>query len=107
MSGFPWYGRQVETVTLTQVFTPVRVNSLPCPHCGDKMTVVIPQHQADQLFAPRPGRQPMQVIFAPDTQVKAVTDAGEVWVDCDADFRERFISGMCPACWAEIYGEED
>jgi hypothetical protein len=33
--------------------------------------------------------------------------AQDVFPELDAETRERFISGVCPPCWEEMYPEEE
>lgn len=66
----------------------VEIHSLPCPGCGDHITIAatVPQFMAYM----RRG-QFVQNVFP----------------ELDDDTRERFISGVCPTCWEEMYPEEE
>jgi predicted RNA-binding Zn-ribbon protein involved in translation (DUF1610 family) len=63
-----------------------QVSSLPCPQCGESLTLTI---TGPQLWAYNQGGY--------------ITD---VFPDMDADNRERFISGVCPPCWNMMFPDE-
>ena len=65
----------------------VEVHSLPCPGCGDRITIAA---TVPQFMAYMSRGQFVQDIFP----------------ELDAETRERFISGVCPPCWEEMYPEE-
>lgn len=65
--------------TKTEDLSGYEVTSLPCPMCGDQISVVIDRQK---LFFYNQGALIQDVL-------------GEF----DAAVRERFMSGICQACW--------
>lgn len=63
------------------------VSSLACPVCKDTLTLELP---GDKLFLYHQGAHIQQVM-----------------PDISDDERERFISGYCPSCWIEMFGDDD
>jgi hypothetical protein len=65
------------------------IESLPCMHCDETVTVLI---DGPQIWAMNQGE--------PTHTVMPFATAG---------LRERFISGTCETCWTRIFGldEED
>ena len=65
----------------------VEIHSLPCPGCGDRITIAA---TVQQFVAYMSRDQFVQNVFP----------------ELDDDTRERFISGVCPTCWEEMYPED-
>lgn len=61
--------------------------SLPCPKCGDILTLDI---NGQQLFAYNQGSY-----------------ADKVFPEGNPDLWERFISGYCNPCWTDLFGEDE
>lgn len=61
--------------------------SLPCPKCGDILSLEI---NGQQLFAYNQGSHASQVF---------PNDEEGMW--------ERFISGYCESCWTDLFGEDE
>lgn len=64
-----------------------RITSLPCPSCK---TALITEITSDKLFAAHQGAMIQDVL-------------GHL----NDDDRERFVSGYCPKCWVELFGEDE
>jgi predicted RNA-binding Zn-ribbon protein involved in translation (DUF1610 family) len=58
-----------------------------CPICGEETTHKITEDQYTMLTHPK--RPLMQNIFP----------------DMKPEIREQFISGYCPKCWKEMFGQ--
>lgn len=58
-----------------------------CPHCGKEQTLDVNNSQYYDWMA---GKD-VQLAFP----------------DLTSDQREILISGICPECWKDIFGEED
>lgn len=63
--------------------TMVKLKSHPCPFCKSSTEILITENQYRQL---KSGHLIQNVL-----------------TDFSADIRERFISGICPDCWKEIF----
>jgi hypothetical protein len=61
--------------------------SLPCPKCGDILTLDI---SGQQLFAYNQG-----------------SPASRVFPEGNEGMWERFISGYCDTCWTDLFGEDE
>jgi hypothetical protein len=66
------------------------IETLPCPECGEVITVVVTKAQWDELIKPRGERRPVL----------------EVVPNMDLTIAERFITGYCGPCWDRIFAEE-
>jgi hypothetical protein len=60
------------------------VSSLPCPSCGEVLKVEISKYQLHQ--------------YSRGDLVQ------EVFPNLSEDERERFVSGYCGDCWANLFG---
>lgn len=63
------------------------LTSRPCPSCRESISIDV---TAEQVQA-----------YAHGAYIQ------DVLPDLDAGTRERFISGFCPACWVELFGDDE
>lgn len=65
----------------------VKLTSLHCPNCGEQETILITEEEYSNLK----NGELIQVALSRFPE----------------DIRERFISGFCPKCWKNIFGNSE
>lgn len=63
------------------------LTSLPCPTCKQTLSLEVSSYAVFQL--------------------NQGAGATTVLPDVSVDVRERFMSGFCPPCWTEMFGDEE
>lgn len=70
----------------------ITVEAPPCMHCQKSAVIELTTDEQDRFLAWQRG------------EIKFVQDAFPEW---DADKRELLISGTHPACWEELFGDDE